>query len=364
MGGRSGGHTTVFGKIRRAARLCALPLAAALFFLSSGESAHTSSQERKPSSNQGSNSPGQERETSSQEPSPSNQGRSPSRPWEGSRPFQTGESLKYQIRWLSLAVATLRLSVEGPLKWEGNNVFRFRSRLKSAGLLRHLIRVDDRVTSYTDAAGLFSRRIEIRQREGHYRGERWNVFEGRRATYGRPKRPPRFYEIPGPVQDFLGALYKTRAFDLQPGKRMTLEIFNNKKLHPVRINVIGTETSDTLWGPVRTLVLRPEFVGNNYLKSFGTTWIYVTADRHRIPVRFESRTYLGTAVAHLVESRGVLSGPLSRTPIRKLKGWKSPAKRVKESADGGLIKLKEIMNKSHKKYYKKKYKHSDKGDGP
>ncbi len=341
--------------MRRTARLCALPLAAVLFFLPPFKTAASSSQEQEPSS--------QEHKPSGQEPETSSTPEG-SRPRVGSRPFQTGENLKYQIRWLGLAVATLRLSVEGPLKWEGNTVFRFRSRLRSAGLLRHLIRVDDKITSYTDAAGLFSRRIEVRQREGHYRGERWNVFEGGRATYGRPKRPPRFYEIPGPVQDFLGALYKTRAFDLRPGKSMTLKIFNNKKLHPVRITVIGVEMSDTLWGPVRTLVIQPDFIENNYLKSFGTTWIYVTDDRHRIPVRFESRTYLGTMIAHLVESRGVPSGPLSEAPIRKLKGWKSPAKRVKESSGGGLIKLREIMRKTPKNNYKKKdYKETNKPSG-
>lgn len=249
-------------------------------------------------------------------------------------PFRKGESLKYQIKWLGLPIATTRISVDGPMRWQGNNVFRFQGRLKSAGVLKHFIRVNDKVTSHADALNLSSLRIDISQHEGRYRARRWNTFKNGRAAYGRPGRPARFYELPGPVQDLLTGLYKARTVELRPSQKIVIRIFHNKKLYPVRLSAVALEKTDTLWGALRTLVIRPEFIGNDYLNSFGSAWAYVTADRYRIPVRFESRTWLGPAVAHLIESNGIPSGPLSRAPIRELKNWKSKLKRVKQEKGG------------------------------
>lgn len=268
-----------------------------------------------------------------------------------SPPFQKGESLKYQIKWLGLTIATTRISVDGPLPWQGNNVFRFQGRLKSAGILKRFIRVDDEVTSYADALSLSSLRIETSQQEGRYRARRWNIFKNGRATYGRPGRPPRFYELPGPVQDLLTGLYKARTAELRPSQKTVIRVFHNKKLYPVRLSAIAWEKTETLWGALRTLVIKPEFIGNDYLNSFGSAWVYVTADRYRVPVRFESKTWLGPAVAHLMESRGIPSGPLSRAPLKEFKYWKSKGKRIKERG-GGLLHFKDIMRKNIPSHYK------------
>ncbi len=267
-------------------------------------------------------------------------------------PFQKGESLKYQIKWLGLPIATTRISVDGPLQWQGNNAFRFHARLKSAGILKRLIRVDDEVTSLADALSLNSFRIDTSQHEGRYRARRWNVFENGKATYGRPGRPPRFYELPGPVQDLLAGLYKARVVKLRPSQTAVIQIFHNKKLFPVRLNAVGLEKTETLWGPLRTLVIKPEFIGNDYLNSFGSAWAYITADRYRVPVRFESKTWLGPAVVHLIESKGIPSGPLSRAPLKELKNWKSKGKRIKEEKGGGLLNLGNIMRKNIPNHYK------------
>ena len=270
--------------------------------------------------------------------------------------FQKGESLKYQIKWLGLAIATTRISVDGPLRWQGNNVFRFHGRLKTVGILRRLIKVNDEVTSYSDDLNLNSLRIETSQHEGRYRARRWNVFKNGRASYNRPGRPPRYYELPGPVKDLLGGLYKVRTAKLRPSQKTVIRVFHNKKLYPVRLSVIGLEKTETLWGPLSTLVIKPEFIGNDYLNSFGSAWVYVTADRYRVPVRFESNTWLGPAVVHLIESRGIPSGPLSRAPRRKIENWRGKGKRIKEGKGGGLINLKNIIRKNVSSHYNKKNK--------
>ncbi len=275
-------------------------------------------------------------------------------------PFRAGESLKYQIRWLGMPIATARLSVEappgrdGPLGREGKQALRLRGRLMTAGLLKRLFRVDDTALSHADPVSLFSHRIEIRQKEGSYRARRWNVFEKGRAVYGRPNRPPRYFEIAGRVHDILSGIYRARSLDLRPGTSAIINIFHNKKLYPVRLRALAAERIDTLWGSVRTIVVRLEFIDNAYLEGLAKTWIYVAADRHRIPVRFETKTYLGPFVVHLIESRGVASGPLANPPLRKLKGWKTAPRRVEKRRSGGLMELKNLLNNSRIKHRNKR----------
>ncbi|MFC1491345.1 DUF3108 domain-containing protein [Nitrospinota bacterium] len=314
MGGGQGSHSAISRKITEPARLAALCFLAGLLLLPA---------------------------------------KSSSEPQQASPSFQDGESLKYQLKWLGLTIATARLTVEGPVRWEGKRVFRLRGRVKSTGLLKRLLRVDDSAVSYADASGLFSHRIEIRQREGRYRAKRWNTFGKRRAVYGRPNRPPRHYEIAGKVHDLLSGIYKARSLDLRPGKIFVVNIFHTKKPYPVRLMVGGAETSDTLWGAVRTLVVQPEFIDNDYLKGLATTWIYITAGHHKIPVRLESKTYLGPFVSHLIESKGVPSGPLSKPPIKEPQNWRPTVRRVKKGSKGGLMDLKNLLNKSKIKGYKK-----------
>jgi hypothetical protein len=255
-------------------------------------------------------------------------------------PFRAGESLKYQIRWLGMPIATARLSVEE----KDRRALRLRGRLKTTGLLKRLLRVDDTALSHADPVSLSSRRIEFWQKEGRYRARRWNVFEKGRALYGRPGRPPRYFEIAGRVHDILSGIYRARSLDLRPGGRATINIFHNKKRYRIRLRALAAESIETLWGPVRTVVVRPEFFDNPYLEGLAKTWIYLAADRHRVPVRLETKTYLGPFTAHLIESRGVASGPLSGPPLRKLKGWKAVPRRVEKGRSGGLGELKRLLN--------------------
>ncbi len=261
-------------------------------------------------------------------------------------PFRGGESLKYQLRWLGIPLASVRLSADGPINWKGKRVFRYRARLKSIGLLTRLYRVDDHAVSLADAKGLFSYRFDLRQKEGSYRAERWNIFEKTRTVYGRKKRPLRYYDVFGELSDVLSALYKARSFDLRPGQESDIYVFQGKYLYHVYFKVTGTEIIDTLWGPVRTLVIRPRIAGKSRLNDLATTWIWVTDDKLHIPVRLESRTYLGPVVSHLVESRGVPYGRLAKAPGRKLKRWKAKTIRVKDRVGGAGRYIKKLLNRS------------------
>ncbi len=227
------------------------------------------------------------------------------------------------------------LMVEGPLDWKGKRVLRFRARTESTGWLDRIYRVRDQAESLVDAAGLFSYRIELRQREGRYRSHKWYTFEGKRATYVRAGRPPRHYETPGKVQDALSAFYKVRTMDLRLSGDFEIPVFDSKKNWRVRVRVHRRERIDTLWGPIDTLVVEPELKSDSFFRRRGRVWLWVTTDPLHVPVRLESATVIGSFAAHLIGTKGLPYGPLARPPLRKPRNWR-PSARIVRKGKGGV----------------------------
>ncbi|MEK6710348.1 MAG: DUF3108 domain-containing protein [Nitrospinota bacterium] len=269
-------------------------------------------------------------------------------PGEGATPppFRGGERLTYQIRWLGMHVLTARLEVEGPVDWKDAKALRYRLRLTSAGLLHPLYPIRDSAVSLADPETLASRRLDVHQKEGfRYRSHKWMVFGKDHVLFGRGEREPVRHEAPEGVLDALSALYKIRAQDLRPGAGTEIAVFDRKRTRLVRVQVTQAELLDSLWGPVRTLRVEPLFIGDEALNRRGRAWIWVTADAARVPVRIESRTFVGSLVAHLVETRGLDGGPLAGPPVQEISAWRPATRVVNESEWNPSEKLKELLNK-------------------
>ncbi len=231
-------------------------------------------------------------------------------------PFRSGETLIFKIHWMGTSVGRTSLSVAGPIPWKGKRVFRFQAQTLTIGWLNRVYPVNDIAESHVDARGLFSYRFELRQREGRYRSHKWYTFEGRRATYVRATRPPRYYETPGEVQDALSAFYRVRSLRLRTGETVEVPVFDSKKNWRVKVNVLRRERVKSPWGGIATLLIEPEIKSDSFFRSRGKVRLWVTEDRLHVPVRLEGRSVIGPFAAHLIETRGLPFGPLAGPPLK------------------------------------------------
>ncbi|MBI3129434.1 MAG: DUF3108 domain-containing protein [Candidatus Tectomicrobia bacterium] len=263
-------------------------------------------------------------------------------------PFRSGERLAYQVRWLGIPVLTTELAVEGPVEWQGERVLRYRLRLDSIGLLHRLYPVRDRAVSLADSETLASRRADIRQKEGfRYRSHKWLLFGKDHVLYGREEKTPVRHDAPEGVLDALAALYKIRAEALRPGSEIELSVFDRKRTRRVKVRVTQADRLDSLWGPIRTLRIEPEFEDES-LNRKGRAWIWVTADEARVPVRIESKTFVGSFVAHLIETHGLRGGPLASPPQKALSAWRPSTEVVPENEGDTSERLKQFLNRKQK----------------
>jgi hypothetical protein len=193
---------------------------------------------------------------------------------------------------------------------------------------------------------LASLSADIRQKEGfRYRSHKWFVFGEGYVLYGKEDKEPVRHDAPKGVLDALSALYKIRAESLRPGTETEIAVFDRKRTRRVRVRITEAERLDSLWGPVRTLRIEPEFIGDDSLNRKGRAWIWVTADDARVPVRIESKTFVGSLVAHLIETEGLHSGPLASPPKKELSSWIPSTRVVTEDRVEAAKRLKQLLNK-------------------
>lgn len=258
----------------------------------------------------------------------------------GATPFRGGEILTFELRWGRVPVAQTRLSIDGPFLWNHKRVLRYRAVTYTTGWLDRVFRVRDSVESHVDAKRLSSYRLEIRQRQGRYRSHKWYSFSGKKATYIRAGRPPRYYQTPGDVQDALSVFYKVRARGLKPGDDFSIPVFDSKRNWRIRVRVIRKEKLESLWGLVDTYLIEPELKSDSFFRRRGRVWLWVTTGPLHVPVRLESSTVIGPFVAHLVKTQGLPSSPLRHPPRFEAKTWRPETKIIKNKRFSPPKKLK------------------------
>jgi hypothetical protein len=210
-----------------------------------------------------------------------------------------GECLEFKIRYGSLPAGHARLEVES-LEGPGGELYRITSVARSNDFFSLIFEVDDRVTADVDAATYQTRRFEKDLREGPFTKHvvftcdpEGVVRSGEKCLNSKPG-----------TRDVLSALYYVRGRDLEVGQEIDIETFDNGKIYPARVKVIGEERVTTPAGDFDCLVIEPVVEEGIFAKT-GRLVIWVTDDALKIPVLVKSKVSVGSFVAELVSASNV-----------------------------------------------------------
>ena len=230
------------------------------------------------------------------------------------RAFQAGERLEYSIRYGALAAGKARLSILDTVHHNGRPCYQFLSEAWTNPFFSRFYRVEDRVRSLTDAAGMFSWRMEKKQQEGGYRDERIVEFDHLAGLAISTKKDRRdTTKIPLFVLDVLSAVYYVRTQNLAPGDSVLFDNYDNGKIYPLKIVVHRKEKIKTPAGKFECFVVEPFLQTPAFFQQRGRVIVHMTADERKIPVLITSQLYLkgfdlGNIVAELEKMGGVLGG--------------------------------------------------------
>jgi hypothetical protein len=222
-------------------------------------------------------------------------------------PFQAGEELTFELRWLGMSVGVATLSVGQLRRIDGHDVLPLLSLARSHGIFSTLYAVDDRVESHFDPQRLLPRAYRIRLQEGSYRAYREVRFdpEQQRATYSKDHQPASLLPTGEAVQDPLSSLYMVRALPLKVGESVYLPIFDKGKTWLTEVQVLAKEQLQLPVGTVNTLKVKPLLHTAGIFRRQGEVLIWLSDDAQHVPVQMQSHITVGSISARLIQVKGV-----------------------------------------------------------
>lgn len=147
-----------------------------------------------------------------------------------------GENLIFSVDYGFYRAGTATMSVLGIEDINGGLCYKIQTTAQSNEFISSFYKVNDKVVSYVDVDGLFTRRFEKRLQEGRYKSNRFTDFYQDRLIALSTQKKYAVCEITQYVQDILSALYYLRTSKLEVGKPVTLDVFCGWKTLPLENN--------------------------------------------------------------------------------------------------------------------------------
>lgn len=208
------------------------------------------------------------------------------------KPFHPGESLKFSVQYGFIKAGSAWLEVPEVHDYEGRPVYTLRARAESNSFFSRVYKVRNKIESYWDKEGLFSRRYFEDRREGRNKTKNEILFDHDRheARYSNGG----VFPIPPEVQDALSAFYYTRFQALPLGGSVVFDYHASRKSQPLEVKVLGRERIETPAGNFDCIAIEPKLKAGGIFKNKGRLVIWLTEDDRRMPVLMKSKVAVGS----------------------------------------------------------------------
>lgn len=213
--------------------------------------------------------------------------------------FTVGEKLTFNIRYGPIVAGTATMSIPNIQKKDGYDCYHLISEALSSKTFSLFFKVHDRIDSFMDMEGLFSRYFEKHLQEGTYRSDRSVKYnqDNHTATNEKGMVMP----IPPYVQDVLSALYYIRTQNLELGRYILVDNHADDKVYPLKVNILRKEQVKVVAGKFNCFVVEPLLKSTGVFRQKGRLTVWLTDDRRRMPVLMKSKVVIGSIVAELTK---------------------------------------------------------------
>jgi hypothetical protein len=218
-------------------------------------------------------------------------------------PPPASENLQYSIEWRLITAGKARLS------WTAaGRGFQTDLQIESAGLVSRLFKVNDDYSSNLDA-NLCAHSSQMKTNEGSRHRETRITFdvERRKASYLERDTVKNSVltsseiDILPCVCDVVGALYRMRTLNLEPGQSEQIPVSDGKKSALARVEAQRRDTVKTPAGAFKTVRYEAFLFNNVIYRRPGRVYIWLTDDARRLPVQIQVRlqVHIGTITLQL-----------------------------------------------------------------
>jgi len=212
--------------------------------------------------------------------------------------FGIGEKLTFDINYGFITAGTATMEVAKLIEYSERHCYQIISRANSNSFFSSIYKVDDKVETIVDDAGLFSWRFEKNLREGNYKSDRLCEFDQRNhhVVYNKDTTI-----CPPFTQDALSVLYFVRTQPLEEGKSLYVDNFTDGKQYSLEVRVLRREKITVEAGTFDCIVVEPLLQTVGVFKHEGKLTVWLTDDRLRMPVLMKSKILVGSVSAELTK---------------------------------------------------------------
>jgi hypothetical protein len=225
-------------------------------------------------------------------------------PSTAARPEPPAETLAYSIEWRLIHAGNARLTWAPDAGGYQSKLF-----LESAGLVSRLYKVNNEYSSISNRQLCIESSL-LRANEGGRRRETTVTFDAqqRKARYlerdlVKNTSVSDEIEIGACEHDVIGALYRLRTMNLEPGSAAQIPISDGKKAVMARIEAQERETIKTDFGTYKTIRYEAFLFNNVLYRRRGRLFVWLTDDDRKVPVQVRVRLpfYVGTVTLQLLK---------------------------------------------------------------
>ncbi len=214
--------------------------------------------------------------------------------------FQRGEELNYRIHYGLVNAGKATFHVRDTLVSIGGKPhFSIKVFGRSKSTWDWFYKVRDHYYTYMDTNTYLPSIAYRNVREGSYKTKERLVFKREDGVLLRngEKR-----NIPEGIHDILSAIYYARCINFskaQTGAHLPIKTFFSDSLFPVGVTYKGKSTVKTNFGKFKCRIFEPELVKGRIFKGQDDMTVYVSDDRNQVPLRIESKIFVGKIQADL-----------------------------------------------------------------
>jgi hypothetical protein len=221
-----------------------------------------------------------------------------------SLPFQSGETLTYEISWSDLIDAgTAVMQLTEKKNAEGALVYQIVSTARTSRWLSKFYKVSDSIVSVMDADRIRSLSYRLDQHHGRREKKRTMTFDYAKGIVTvLADGQKNVYPVPDDIQDPLSSIYYLRTkHDFVAGKTIPIPVHDDGKNWTVDVQILGREQVSTPLGRFNTIKLKtyPKYEG--VFQNTGEIYIWITDDHRKIPVLMKSVISIGSIVSTLIK---------------------------------------------------------------
>jgi len=225
--------------------------------------------------------------------------------------FQRGEKLEYRLYYdnflpgyVTIGDASINIA-ENNVEIAGRNTMHIVGTAKSRRFFNLFFKINNRYETYIDEEAIVPWHFMRDVYEGGYeRNESitFNQYENKAYTKGE------IIPTTENIQDIISAFYFVRTLDysnVKHGDKFDINFLFKDSIYVARIIFEGRETIKTKMGEIKTLRFKPQVLTEEGFEQSWPMTLWISDDKNRIPVLFETRVIIGFAKIELVRYYGL-----------------------------------------------------------